>query len=97
MFNGSQPKGWYWKKHWRYRRPPNGVIDSLVVPCDLEQVIVIADEGVEADSLVCARDLQGSGGVGWRNTVERRVNTNNQEKTKGSHHYKAKNGSYQLH
>ena len=71
MLDGSQRKGWYWKKRWSYKDPPNGLNDSLVVPCDLEQVVVIADEGVEADSLVCARDLRGSGGVSWKNTANR--------------------------
>lgn len=38
--------------------------DSLVVPRDLQQVVVVADERVEPDALVCAGDLQRRGGVG---------------------------------
>ena len=49
--------------------------DSLVVPCDLQQVVVVADKGVEADSHVGAGDLQGGGGVCWRRRAVRGGNT----------------------
>lgn len=35
----------------------------LVVPCHLEQVIIVADKGVESDAFVCACDLQRGGGI----------------------------------
>lgn len=38
----------------------------LVVPCDLEQVVVVADKGVESNALICASDLQWSGGIGCK-------------------------------
>lgn len=38
-------------------------VDSLVLPCDLQQVVVVTDKRVEPDALVCAGDLQRRGGV----------------------------------
>lgn len=38
--------------------------DSLVVPRDLQQVVIVTDKGVEPDALVCAGDLQRRGRVG---------------------------------
>lgn len=37
--------------------------DSLVVPCDLQQVVIVTDKRVEPDALICAGDLQRRGGV----------------------------------
>lgn len=37
----------------------------LVMPGDVQLVVVVADEAVESDSLLCALDLQRSGRVRW--------------------------------
>lgn len=37
--------------------------NSLVVPCDLQQVVIVTDKRVEPDALICAGDLQRRGGV----------------------------------
>lgn len=37
----------------------------LVMPGDVQLVVVVADEAVEPDSLLCALDLQRSGRVRW--------------------------------
>lgn len=35
------------------------------MPGDVQLVVVVADEGVKPDPLLCALDLQRSGGVRW--------------------------------
>lgn len=37
------------------------------MPGDVQLVVVVADEAVEPDSLLCALDLQRSGRVRWTN------------------------------
>ncbi len=37
----------------------------LVMPGDVQLVVVVADEGVKPDALLCALDLQMSGRVRW--------------------------------
>lgn len=37
----------------------------LVMPGDVQLVVVVVDEGVDPDSLLCALDLQLSGRVCW--------------------------------
>lgn len=44
-----------------YAWETNGLEDSLVVPGDRQQVVVVADKGVEPDAFACAGDLQRSG------------------------------------
>lgn len=48
-------------------------MDSLVLPRDLQQVVVVTDKRVEPDALVCAGDLQRSGGVSCSLDLESNV------------------------